>query len=150
VRQHVIIAGFGPIGRVLADALRDKGHPYTVIEMNPATVRTQQSLGCAIIEGDASDPAVLERAGIVKASALAITLRDSGAAIRVCQAARKMRPVGELTIAIRTRHLSEAFHAKREGADIAVIEEIETAKAMANVVAEAVKLDAAAIETPHR
>jgi len=141
---HVIIAGFGPIGRVLADSLRALGTPFTVIEMNGATVRTQQSLGCAIIEGDASLPGVLEKAGIREASALAITLRDSAAAVRVCQVARSMRPAGELTIAIRTRHLSESFEAKRQGADIAVVEEIETAKAMASVVAEAVKCDTAA------
>ena len=139
MRNHVIIAGFGPIGRVLADALREAGTPYSVIEMNPATVKTQSSLGCAIIEGDASDATVLERAGIRDASALAITLRDSAAGVRVCQVARSSRPAGELTIAIRTRHLSESFEAKRAGADIAVVEEIETAKAMASVVAGAIK-----------
>jgi CPA2 family monovalent cation:H+ antiporter-2 len=139
VRDHVIIAGFGPIGRVLADSLRDAGTPFTVIEMNPATVQTQSSLGCAIIHGDASDSAVLERAGIRHANALAITLRDSSAGIKVCEVARRLRAHGELTIAVRTRHLSQSFEAKRAGADIAIVEEIETAKAMASVVAGAVK-----------
>lgn len=139
MRRHVIIAGFGPIGRVLADSLKAAGTPYTVIEMNEATVKTQQLLGCAIIQGDASDPAVLLRAGVAEASALAITLRDTAAAVRVCQAARALCPAGTLTITIRTRHLSEAFEAKRHGADIAVVEEIETAKAMASVVVSAVQ-----------
>ena len=135
--QHVIIAGFGPVGRVLADALQKDGMPFTVIEMNTATVRSQRSLGRSIVHGDATDPDALEAAGIADALALVITIPDPEIATRICRLARSLAP--SALIAIRTRHLSEANVAKQLGADITVVEEIETAKAMATVVTAALK-----------
>lgn len=135
--QHVIIAGFGPVGGVLAQTLLEHGVPFTVIEMNAATVRGQRSLGRSIARGDATNAEVLESAGIRDAMAVVITIPDPTTAMRICQVARSLAP--SAVIAIRTRHLSEAFQAKQLGADITVVEEIETAKAMATVVTAALK-----------
>lgn len=134
---HVIIAGFGPVGRVLADALVDTGVSFTVIEMNAQTVSNQRALGRSVIHGDASDPAVLASAGIDDAAAVVITMPDSTTALRICEVARPLAPAAVITI--RTRHLSEALQAKQLGADIAVVEEIETARAMATAVTAALK-----------
>lgn len=137
--KHVIIAGFGPVGRVLADALIENGVPFTVVEMNSATVSSQRSLGRSVIHGDAADPAVLESARIGDASAVVITMPDSTTALRICEVARPLAPAA--VIAIRTRHLSEALQAKQLGADIAVVEEIETSRAMTTAVTAALKSD---------
>lgn len=135
--RHVIIAGFGPIGRVLADALVEMGVSLTVIEVNGRTVRNQRSLGRSVIHGDASDPAVLTSAGIGYASAVVITMPEPTTALRVCEVARSLAPTA--VIAIRTRLLREALQAKELGADITVVEEIETARAMTTAVTAALK-----------
>jgi voltage-gated potassium channel Kch len=137
IMQHVIIVGFGPVGRVLGDALIKDDVPFTVIEVNAATVSSQRSLGRSVIHGDASDPAVLASAGIGDASAVVITMPDPTTALRICEVARSLAPTA--VIAIRTRHLSQALQARQLGADITVVEEIETARAMATVVTAALE-----------
>jgi monovalent cation:H+ antiporter-2, CPA2 family len=137
VMQHVIIAGFGPVGRVLADVLVESGVSFTVIEVNAQTVNNQRALGRSVIHGDASDPSVLASAGIGDASALVITIPNPTIALRICKTARALAPTA--VIAIRTRHLSEALQAKQSGADVTVVEEIETAKAMTTAVTAALK-----------
>ena len=135
--QHVIIAGFGPIGRVLADALLEHRVPFNVIDLNAGTVRRQKSLGRSIVHGDATNQEVLESVGIRSAAAGVITFPDPIAVLRTCQLARSLAP-GAL-IAIRTRHLSDGLRARQLGADIAVVEEVETARAMATAVTTALK-----------
>lgn len=137
IMQHVIIAGFGPVGRVLADALQRDSIPFTIIEINAATVRIQRSLGRSIVHGDAMDSDALKAAGIADASAVVITIPDPATATQICQLARSLAP--NALIAIRTRHLSEANLARQLCADITVVEEIETAKAIATVVTAALK-----------
>ena len=125
------------MGRVLADALQKDTISFTIIEMNAATVRSQRSLGRSIVQGDATDSDALQAAGIVDASAVVITIPDPTTATRICRLARTLAP--SALIAIRTRHLSEANLARQSGADITVVEEIETAKAMTTVVTGALK-----------
>lgn len=81
-RRGVIIAGFGPVGRVLAEALSKRGVPITVVDTNAETVRTQACLGVQVLCGDITDPEVLRGAGIELAAALAVTIPDGAEAVR--------------------------------------------------------------------
>lgn len=137
MKQHVIIAGFGPIGRVLADALNERQTPSTVIELNAKTVSRQLALGRAIVHGDATRAEVLESAGIYEATAIVFTFPDLAAVLRGCELVRSMAP--NAVIAVRTRHLSEALQARQLGAHITVVEEIVGADAMATAVTSALK-----------
>lgn len=132
--HRVIIAGYGPVGRSLADRLIKRRVPVTIIELNPRTVEKQTTLGTSIIYGDVTNPEVLESAGIRAADALVITVPDELAVMRACQVAKTLRP--DLFIATRTSYLSQAIRARALGADSVIVEEIVTAEAMANLVAE--------------
>ncbi|HRJ49688.1 MAG: cation:proton antiporter [Phycisphaeraceae bacterium] len=133
LRDHrVIIAGYGPVGRSLADRLGKRGIPVTVIEMNPKTVERQATLGRSILYGDVTNPEVLESAGIRTADALVITVPDEMAVMRACQVARSLAP--EIFIATRTTYLSQAIKARQLGADSVVVEEIVTAESMTALV----------------
>ncbi len=132
---HIIIAGFGPVGRVLADALTKRSIAYHVIELNAQTVERQRSLGVSITLGDARQSRVLEEAGIDQAAAVVITIPDAEVALECCAIARELAPTA--IIAVRTRHLSDALQAKRIGADITVVEEIEAANALEDVLTTA-------------
>ncbi len=132
--HRVIIAGYGPVGRSLAERLVKRGVPVTVIELNPKTVEKQATLGRSIVYGDVTNPEVLESAGIRVADALVITVPDELAVMRACQVAKLMSP--GLFIATRTTYLSQAIKARELGADSVIVEEIVTAEAMANLVTE--------------
>lgn len=130
--QRVIIAGFGPVGRALADALSRHGVPFTIVETNAETVRAQQALGRHAVHGDATDPDTLRAAGIADAAAIAITIPDSDAALEACRTARSLAP--DAYIAARVAHMSQAMLARQFGADSVTVEEIATAEALADSV----------------
>ncbi len=130
--RTAIIAGFGPVGRVVADMMAAAGIAITVIETNADTVRTQQQLGRRAMLGDACDPAVLAAAGVATASALVLSMPDEADSVRACAAARKLAP--HLYIAVRTNFVSQGLAAKAAGADAVVIEELVTAMAMKDAV----------------
>jgi K+:H+ antiporter len=126
--RHVIIAGFGPVGRTLADRFEVLGIPFTVIELNPRTVERQAVIGRPISYGDVTNPEVLESAGIRSADAIILTIPDDEATLRACRAIRAVAP--DVFIAARTSFLSGKFLAHQLGADLVTVEELATAQAM--------------------
>lgn len=131
-RKHVIIAGFGVVGRNLAEHFSVSKIPFTVIELNPDTVRRQRRLGRSIVFGDVANPEVLESAGIHDAEAVVLTIPDDDATVRACRAIRAVAPT--VFIAARTSFLSRAIQAQEVGADQVTVEEIATARDMATQV----------------
>jgi len=141
---NVLIAGFGPVGRHLADKFQRTGRPYTIIELNPITVFKQHRLGRPIVFGDVTNPEVLETAGIRHADALILTVPDEDAIVRAVEVARRMAP--GIFIAARTNYLSQAIQARQAGADHVTVEEVATAGLMEREVTEKLAARRAASE----
>lgn len=133
---HAIIAGFGPVGRALADRFSVLGVPFTVVELNPRTVERQATLGRRIIYGDITNPEVLHSAGIAQADAVIITVPDDEMVLRAVQCVRRLAP--RAFIAVRMTYLSGKVQALQLGADHVTVEEIATAAAMEREVLEAI------------
>lgn len=140
-RGHVIVAGYGIVGRAVADRFEVDGVPFVVVELNPATVRRQTTLGKSIIYGDIANPEVLESAGIREADAVVITIPDDDAVLRACHTIKTMNPA--VFISARTSFLSSAFMATTVGADDVTVAEVATAEAMAKQVIKRVRERAA-------
>jgi len=128
----VIIGGFGPVGRAVAEGLRQAGARYSVAELNPKTVQALKSQGVRAIYGDVSNPHVLETAGIHDADALVLTIPDEESVLRAAQAARREHP-GILIVA-RATLASRVTMAQSLGADLVVVDELATAAAMRDLV----------------
>jgi trk system potassium uptake protein TrkA len=63
--MNILIVGAGNVGRHLARMLVDADHTVTLIERDQAVVeRARQESGARVVRGDASEPSVLEKAGI--------------------------------------------------------------------------------------
>ena len=128
----VIVAGYGPVGREIADRLTHAGWAINIVELNPRTVQKQTLLGRSIVYGNVTSPEVLESAGIHHAACIVITVPSDEAAVGACQLARHMNR--DILIAVRTSFLSHAIRAKEAGAAICVVEEVVTAHALAGDV----------------
>ena len=88
LKQHVIIVGFGISGRNLARSCKLAGIPYTILEMNPDTVKEQKLLGEPIQFGDATHLSILEHVNLTEAKALAVLVNDPLAARGIVKIAR--------------------------------------------------------------
>jgi CPA2 family monovalent cation:H+ antiporter-2 len=99
--DRVLVAGFGHGGRILVDALSERGLKSTIIETNPDTVVQERAQGRTVIFGDATDPEVLKNAGLLRARALVVVISDHEAAHRTANTAMRLRP--DLPVVLRTR-----------------------------------------------
>ncbi len=132
--KRIILAGFGPVARALADRLDIQKIPYTVVELNANTVHRQHVLGRRVVYGDITNREVLENAGVHHADAIVLTIPDDEAVMRATQVIREMNPA--IFIAARTSYLSGKFTAMTLGADVVTVEEVATAVAMERDVLE--------------
>ncbi|MEM9066680.1 MAG: cation:proton antiporter [Planctomycetota bacterium] len=138
--DHVIIAGFGPIGRALSRQLELRSVPTLIVDLNAETIRSLRARGNRAIFGDITNRAVLAEAGIVDARAVVVTVPDDQAVLKACRVVRSARP--DVLLSVRTGLMSTGLLAREAGADLVTVSEIATADAMAREVAERIgKLD---------
>lgn len=128
LEDHVVIAGFGPVGRDVAQFLLDHGIEFVAIELNPRTVLEYKSKGIAIYFGDASSRVVLGEAGLARARALVVAMPDAVAVRRAVAIGRGLAP--RAVIVARTKYRMDVESVVRAGADEVVEEEFETALEM--------------------
>jgi CPA2 family monovalent cation:H+ antiporter-2 len=121
--DHVVILGFGMGGQLLGRAMRQLAVPYVILDLNGATVRHARKNGEAIFFGDATNEDALRAAGVARARAVVAVLSDPYASARALTAIRGINP--DVPMIIRTRYHSEAEAALRQGASVAVAEELE-------------------------
>jgi len=90
--MFVIIAGGGRTGSQLALMLLSEGHKVIVVEdQQEKLARLHQELPTeSIYEGNATDPAILEQAGIRNANVIAATTSSDSSNLALCFLARKL------------------------------------------------------------
>ncbi|KAF0118331.1 MAG: kefB [Rhodospirillaceae bacterium] len=87
-RSHVLIVGFGEVGRIVARMLKAYGLPYLVLEMSPRRINEGLALAEPVFYGDASLVSVLKAAGAEQSRAVVVATGDSSVTLRVVEAVR--------------------------------------------------------------
>ena len=103
---HVIIAGFGRYGQIVARILRAKGIPLTALDINAEQIETIRKFGSEAFYGDVSRPEILEAAQIGKARALVLAIDDVEASLRTAEMVTSSWPA--LPIYVRARNRNHA------------------------------------------
>ena len=85
---HVVIIGGGRVGRSTAAAVEAEGIDFRIVERLPERVRRPEKY----VLGDASELEVLQRAGIMEASAVVVTTHDDDMNVYLTIYCRKLRP----------------------------------------------------------
>ncbi len=109
---HVIICGWGRVGRTIAEDLAASGRGVVVIDSNAERLETATHLA---LVGDATEDAVLRAAGIDRAAALVAAVDSDAANLFVTINARALNP--GLFIVSRVRSESNEEKLRRVGAD---------------------------------
>jgi voltage-gated potassium channel len=92
LRDHYILCGFGRVGEEIAREYSERGIPYVVIDNNPEAIGRAQQKDVLLIEGDATQDAILERAGIERAKALLAASDSDSGNTYITLTAKALRP----------------------------------------------------------
>lgn len=129
---NVIIAGFGRVGRIVADMLKEQDLPLVGIDLDAGNLAAARKVGHPVYFGDAADIAFLRRCGLARARALAITMDNPSRAHEILKAARADRP--DLKIIARARDERHAMKLYEAGVTEAVPETTEASLQLAEAL----------------
>ncbi len=115
---HVVIAGFGRVGRLVAATLRAEAIPFLALDNDPVAVAHERAGGQPVFFGDASRLEMLVRAHVERAGAVVVTLDDPASAERIVAAVHGAWPA--IPIYVRARDAAHAARLIAAGASVAV------------------------------
>jgi voltage-gated potassium channel len=92
LRKHIVLCGYGLVGREVARAFKDEGVPLVIIEQNPEALALAVENDFLCLQGNATSDEVLEEAGVDHARALVTALGTDADNVYVTLSARQKRP----------------------------------------------------------
>jgi len=118
--NHVIVVGFGPLGRLVAGRLHGAGEHVVVIDRDDELATEASRLRYLVVEGDAGvDEAALDHAGVMRAKALVVTTEDPDRKLSITLMAHSRN--AKLKIAVTGANHSRGALLHRAGASQVVI-----------------------------
>lgn len=120
---HIVIIGFGPGGRLIAGILKSLEIRYSILEMNPITVKKESIMGEPIFLGDASKVELLKKIHIDNAKAAVIAISDYASIKPIVKRIKSMAPNCHLIV--RTKYADEYEEITKLGVDTVILSEIE-------------------------
>jgi voltage-gated potassium channel len=112
---HIILCGFGRVGRGAADELRKAGTPFVVIDHNDERVERAMTAGMLAVLADAGRDETLRDVGITRAKGLIATLASDADNLFVVLSAKTLNP--NLQLSVRIAEESSEQKMRRAGAD---------------------------------
>jgi CPA2 family monovalent cation:H+ antiporter-2 len=135
LRDHVIISGYGPATRALADDLAATNTPYVITTLNPDGAAEAEEAGHPVLRGDSTKRHILELAGAGAARMVVIPEDDAETAARIAAVVRSLAP--DATIVVRLDEPVDLAEMVAAGADKLV----EAPRASRAALAKAVLAD---------
>jgi len=140
--SHIVVVGFGPAGRAVANRMYQSGSTVVVIDLNPRSIAAARAAGMRAVVGDASDQGLLSTVGIDAAEALVITLPDHRLTMAVIVEARELAP--KLRIIARSRYHRYVDLLSATGASVVVDEEATVGDRLSETLRLQVRVDSEA------
>jgi len=132
IEARAIIAGFGRVGRLVAQMLDAHNKPYIAVDADIDTVINARRRGYKTMYGDVAKPGMLDHLDLSRSTALILTMDDPVLVVRITRQARQSYP--ELTIVARARDPNHAAELYRAGATDAVPETLESSLQLSEAV----------------
>lgn len=124
IEGHVVVVGFGRVGRQIVTLLSQVGIPQLVVEADAERAEELNRRGIPVLYGDAANSEVLTHAGLTRARALVVAGPDEDASALMITTARDIAPklpiIARATSEDGTRHLTQlgaqdVIHPELEG-----------------------------------
>ncbi len=128
IAGHVVLIGYGRVGRAVGESLIEAGEKFTVIEAEDDVVALPDDEKATILFGNAANPDMLKHAEIGDARLLFVAIPQSFEAGQIVAQARKLNP--KIRIVARAHSDDEIAHLEKLGADLTIMGEREIARKM--------------------
>jgi voltage-gated potassium channel len=132
LRDHIIICGYGRVGRRVAEEFRSSAFDYVVVDFTQEALEAAREHGDLIVEGNGTNDESLEEAGLPYARGLVAASDDDADNLYIVLSARAARP--DLMIVARASNADAAKKLKLAGADRVVEPYLAAGRMMANLV----------------
>lgn len=129
---HVILCGFGRVGRGAADELRHAGAAFVIVDSNDAKVESAMRDGMLAVVADASRDETLREVGIERARGLIATLSSDADNLFVILTAKTLNP--NIKLAARVAEEASEMKMRRAGADFVFAPYNSTGHRMAQAI----------------
>lgn len=124
-KDHIVICGYGRVGKYIGRALEMSGIPFVVVDYNNATIAKLREKGIPVVYGDPADKDVLDFAQVDYAKAVIIAIPDRHTQELVIANAQTLNR--RIKIICRTHHEEDQKDLKSLGVDAVVQPEFEAA-----------------------
>lgn len=121
LKDHVIICGYGRLGKVVADDLIESGRKVLIVEQNPSVIDRLKDKDMLHLVGDATEEENILAMGIKKASTLITTFHTDATNTFVVLAARELNR--DIEIISRSSKEANISKLKLAGANHVIIPE---------------------------
>lgn len=115
MKDHYIVAGYGRVGKQVAEELFHEGVDFVVIDRNPVESYAAQKNGFIAIEGDPIKEETLSKAGIDRAKALIAALGDDTDNLFLVLSVKSLHP--DIYIVARASETESVSKLEKAGAD---------------------------------
>ena len=139
LENHVILAGYGRVGRAVARILMDEDVSIVALDRDPIKVHQARLDGLTAYVGDAARPEILELTGIARAEQFIVTVDDPARAEAMVRCARSLHQ--EMLILARAHDGEHAAALEEAGAEHVVPEAVESGLQMAGMALESFGYD---------
>ena len=129
-QNHIVVCGYGRVGRNLVKLVQAHGYPIVVIEQSESRIQQLREAGVAYVYGNAASFHVLETAGVERAKSLAITLPDPMSTRLCLKRALELSP--DLDLIVQANHDKDIETLYQLGAQEVVQPEFEASLELAN------------------
>lgn len=129
-QDHVVVCGYGKVGRNLVRLLQEHQYPVVVIDQSESRIQQLREASVPYVYGNAASLHVLETAGVEQARSLAIALPDPMSSRLCLKRALELSP--ELDVIVRANKDKDIELLYQLGAKEVVQPEFEASLELAN------------------
>jgi monovalent cation:H+ antiporter-2, CPA2 family len=133
-RDHTILIGYGRVGSLVGEFLKNASLPFLVIEDADPAIKNLLHREIATVVGNAAKPEILAAANLAVASRVVIAIPNAFEAGQVVKQAKAANPT--VTIIARAHSDAEVEYLTSLGAEMVIMGEREIARGINQLLAE--------------
>jgi voltage-gated potassium channel len=132
LRDHIIVCGYGRVGRRAGEELREAGFPYVVLDFGAEALEHAREDDVLFVDGSGSEDDDLVKAGIDRARGMIVASDDDGDNLYITLSVKSRRP--DVTVIARGSSEEAERKLKLAGADRVVTPYTTAGRVMAQLM----------------